>query len=76
MQIHSYTSTLSNRDNYKQYKNKNAYATPILRKDEMSVLTLRDTSGLIDCGCRFKYIPNEVLFDQFALDSAGADSEF
>lgn len=36
MQIHSYTSTLSNRDNYKQYKNKNAYATPILRKDQMS----------------------------------------
>ena len=31
-----------------------------LRKDEMSVLTLRDTSGLIDCGCRFKYIPNEI----------------
>lgn len=31
-----------------------------LRKDEMSVLTLRDTSGTIDCGCRFKYIPNEI----------------
>ena len=31
-----------------------------LRKDEMSVLTLRDTSGIIDCGCRFKYIPNEI----------------
>ena len=26
----------------------------------MSVLTLRDTSGIIDCGCRFKYIPNEI----------------
>lgn len=31
-----------------------------LRKDEMSVLTLRDTSGTIECGCRFKYIPNEI----------------
>lgn len=27
---------------------------------EMSVLTLRDPSGLIDCGGRFKYIPNEI----------------
>ena len=27
---------------------------------EMSVLTLRDASGLIECGCRFKYIPVEI----------------
>ena len=28
--------------------------------DRMSVLTLRDPSGAIECGCRFKYIPNEI----------------
>ncbi len=27
---------------------------------QMSVLTLRDPSGYIECGCRFKYIPNEI----------------
>ena len=27
---------------------------------EMSVLTLRDPSGMIECGCRFKYIPQEI----------------
>ena len=27
---------------------------------EMSVLTLRDSSGVIECGCRFKHIPNEI----------------
>ena len=27
---------------------------------EMSVLTLRDASGLIECGCRFKYMPVEI----------------
>ena len=27
---------------------------------EMSVLTLRDASGLIECGCRFKYMPIEI----------------
>ena len=27
---------------------------------EMSVLTLRDSSGTIECGCRFKHIPNEI----------------
>lgn len=30
------------------------------KEGEMSVLTLRDTSGTIECGCRFKYIPNEI----------------
>jgi hypothetical protein len=30
------------------------------KEGEMSVLTLRDTSGVIECGCRFKYIPNEI----------------
>ena len=29
-------------------------------KDKMSVLTLRDSSGIIECGCRFKYIDNEI----------------
>lgn len=30
------------------------------KEGAMSVLTLRDTSGVIECGCRFKYIPNEI----------------
>ena len=29
-------------------------------KDKMSRLTLRDPSGRVECGCRFKYIPNEI----------------
>ena len=29
--------------------------------DEMSVLTLRDASGIIECGCRFKYMPTEIV---------------
>ena len=36
MQIQSYTSTLSNRNKFNQYKNRNNYATPILKKDEVS----------------------------------------
>lgn len=28
---------------------------------EMSVLTLRDSSGIIECGCRFKYMPVEIV---------------
>lgn len=28
--------------------------------DKMSSLVLRDTSGTINCGCRFKYIPHEI----------------
>lgn len=28
---------------------------------EMSVLTLRDPSGIIECGCRFKYMPQEIV---------------
>ena len=28
---------------------------------EMSVLTLRDGSGIIECGCRFKYMPLEIV---------------
>jgi hypothetical protein len=27
---------------------------------EMSVLTLRDGSGIIECGCRFKHIPHQI----------------
>lgn len=30
-------------------------------KGEPTVLTLRDPSGLYDCGCRFKYIPDEII---------------
>jgi hypothetical protein len=28
---------------------------------EMSVLTLRDGSGTIECGCRFKHMPTEIV---------------
>ena len=28
---------------------------------EMSILTLRDPSGIIECGCRFKYMPVEIV---------------
>lgn len=30
---------------------------------EMSVLTLRDSSGTIECGCRFKYMPTEIVMN-------------
>ena len=36
----------------------------------MSVLTLRDPSGSIECGCRFKYIPNEITTSYQNLVSA------
>lgn len=39
-------------------------------KDQMSVLTLRDTSGRIECGCRFKYIPNEITLNYQNLVNA------
>lgn len=41
-----------------------------LRADEMSVLTLRDPSGSIECGCRFKYIPHEITLSYDNLVSA------
>ena len=41
-----------------------------LRADEMSVLTLRDPSGSIECGCRFKYIPNEITMNYQNLVNA------
>lgn len=49
--------------------------------DEMSVLTLRSTDGSIECGCRFKYIPQEItmsynnLIDaiQNAIDQEAAE---
>ena len=41
-----------------------------LRKDEMSVLTLRCTDGSIECGCRFKYIPNEITMSYTNLINA------
>ena len=37
---------------------------------EMSVLTLRDASGLIECGCRFKYMPIEITMSYKNLVNA------
>lgn len=45
-----------------------------LHADEMSVLTLRDPSGAIECGCRFKYIPNEITLSYDNLVSAIMDA--
>jgi hypothetical protein len=52
-------------------------------KDRMSVLTLRDSSGIVECGCRFKYIPNEITLSytnlvdaiQNAIDKEAAELE-
>lgn len=30
------------------------------KEGEMSVLTLRSADGSIECGCRFKYVPNQI----------------
>lgn len=37
---------------------------------EMSVLTLRDASGMIECGCRFKYMPTEIVMSYKNLINA------
>lgn len=37
---------------------------------EMSVLTLRDASGIIECGCRFKYMPTEIVMSYKNLVNA------
>lgn len=37
---------------------------------EMSVLTLRDGSGIIECGCRFKYMPVEIVMNYKNLVNA------
>lgn len=37
---------------------------------EMSVLTLRDASGTIECGCRFKYMPTEIVMNYKNLVNA------
>jgi hypothetical protein len=37
---------------------------------EMSVLTLRDPSGIIECGCRFKYMPHEIVMSYTNLVTA------
>ena len=42
--------------------------------DRMSVLTLRDPSGAIECGCRFKYIPNEIDLSYTNLVNAITDA--
>ena len=39
-------------------------------KNEMSVLTLRSPDGSIECGCRFKYIPNEITMSYQNLVNA------
>lgn len=39
-------------------------------KGEMSVLTLRCPDGSIECGCRFKYIPEEIPTNYNALVNA------
>lgn len=38
--------------------------------NEMSVLTLRDPSGMMECGCRFKYMPNEIVMSYQNLENA------
>jgi hypothetical protein len=40
------------------------------RAGEMSVLTLRDPSGVIECGGRFKYLPNEIPMNYNSLVNA------
>jgi hypothetical protein len=37
---------------------------------EMSVLTLRDGSGTIECGCRFKHMPTEIVMSYKNLVNA------
>lgn len=37
---------------------------------EMSVLTLRCSDGSIECGCRFKYIPEEITTNYHELEKA------
>lgn len=52
-----------------------------LNQDENSVLTLRDPSGTIECGCRFKYIPNQIKMNyqnlvdavHYAIDKEAAE---
>ena len=41
-----------------------------VRKDEPSVLTLRCSDGSIECGCRFKHIPNEITTNYHELVKA------
>lgn len=41
-----------------------------VNKNEMSVLTLRCPDGSIECGCRFKYIPNEITMSYQNLVTA------
>ena len=41
---------------------------------EMSVLTLREPSGMIECGCRFKYIPQEITMSYDNLVKALNDA--
>lgn len=45
-----------------------------LRKDEMSVLTLRSTDGSIECGCRFKHVPSQITLSYDNLSKAINDA--
>lgn len=45
-----------------------------VRKNENSVLTLRSSDGSIECGCRFKYIPNEISMNYQNLVKAIQDA--
>ena len=54
-----------------------------VRQGENSVLTLRSSDGSIECGCRFKYIPNEISMSyqnlvnaiQSAIEKEGAEHD-
>lgn len=37
---------------------------------ENSILVLRDKTGFIECGCRFKYIPSEIPMNYKSLTEA------
>ena len=37
---------------------------------ENSILVLRDKTGFIECGCRFKYIPDEIPMNYKSLTKA------
>lgn len=40
------------------------------KEGEMSVLTLRSADGTVECGCRFKHIPNQITMSYFNLVNA------
>lgn len=44
------------------------------KEGEMSVLTLRSADGTIECGCRFKHIPNQITMSYQNLVNAIAEA--